>query len=642
MRTLGGILTQPAVRAIALALLHFLWQGALVALTLAAGNQVLRRSSARARYAAACAAMALLLVLPAVTVWRLQTPRAGTTPGFFLVSTGGLAATPPGTKSALPLPRTDPIATLAPWIVLAWVSGVCLFSIRLLGGHLTAQRLRHRRTRRPSAPWEARFRELAARLSVTRPVCLLESALVDVPTAIGILRPVVLVPAGILTGMAADQLDSLLAHELAHVRRGDCLVNLLQSLAETLLFYHPATWWVSERIRIERENACDDLAVAATGDAAAYARALVDLAERRAASPVLAVAADGGRLWNRVARLVLASEVSPGPSPRWLAAALALGGVLALGAAARVPPPDAGGQATTAATEETQRDTPQAQDPPRTEPTRGANGKPEADPTVARPRAAARPLLSPDQLIAFRIHGVTPEYIGEIVALGYTKASPEELVALRIHGVTPEYMAQMTAILGKLPLQRYTELRIHGLTPAVLQDLQAPFGKLDVDDALALRIHGVDAAFVKAFRDAGYSALSAEQAVSLRIHGVAAGDAAAWKSLGFGIPSIDDLVAMRIHGVTPQFARAIRAEGLEGASLEDLTALRIHGVTPEFVRAIRALGYTSLSAEDFTAFRIHGISAESIQAMNREAGQRLSAEDLVDWRLRERRANDSE
>ena len=641
MKALAGILTQPLCRAIALSLIHFLWQGVLVALLLAAGNGGLRRSSARARYAAACAAMALLLALPAVTVWRLRIPEARTSPGLSLLSTSPQPASSPGPRPGLPA-RADRIAALAPWIVLAWLAGVSLLSIRLLGGLLTARRLRHRHTRRPVAPWEARFRELAARLRVTRPVRLLESALVEVPTAIGILRPVVLVPAGILTGMAADQLDSLLAHELAHVRRGDCLVNLLQALAETLLFYHPATWWISSRIRIERENACDDLAVAAIGDAAAYARALVDLAERRVAPPALAVAADGGRLWNRVARLVPGPEVSPGPSPRWLAAVLALGGVLALGAAARVPAANSDGRPEAVASGEPQPATPQARELVRPEPTRGADAKAQAGPPAVTPRAAARPLLSPDQLIAFRIHGVTPEFIGEIVALGYTKASPDELVALRIHGVTPEYIAQMTAIFGKLPLEKYTEFRIHGLTPAALEDLRALFGKIDAEDALALRIHGVDAAFVRAFRDAGYASLSAEEAVALRIHGVAAEDAAAWKSLGFGTPPVDDLVEMRIHGVTPEFARAIRARGLESPSLEDLTAFRIHGVTPEFVGAVRALGYTSLAPDDFTAFRIHGISAESIQAMNREAGRRLSAEDLVDQRLRGRRANDRE
>jgi len=105
-------------------------------------------------------------------------------------------------------------------------------------------------------------------------VRLLISALVQVPTVIGWLRPVVLVPVGALSGLPAEYLEALLLHELAHVRRHDYLVNILQSVAEALLFYHPAVWWVSGHIRAERELCCDDVAVAVSGDALTYARAL--------------------------------------------------------------------------------------------------------------------------------------------------------------------------------------------------------------------------------------------------------------------------------------------------------------------------------------------------------------------------------
>src|SRR4029434_11149304 len=140
----------------------------------------------------------------------------------------------------------------------------------------------------------------------------------------GIVRPVILVPAGIATGMPSDQLDSLLAHELAHIRRADSLVNLVQALVETLLFYHPAVWWVSGRVRAERENACDDLAVETTGNAVAYARALLELAEARRSGPSLAVAESGGHLWNRIHRLVAPARPETSGSPRWLAGGLVL------------------------------------------------------------------------------------------------------------------------------------------------------------------------------------------------------------------------------------------------------------------------------------------------------------------------------
>jgi uncharacterized protein (TIGR03435 family) len=127
---------------------------------------------------------------------------------------------------------------------------------------------------------------------------------VQVPTVVGWLRPVVLVPVGALGGLPAEHLEALLLHELAHIRRHDYLVNILQSVAEALLFYHPAVWWVSGHIRAERELCCDDVAVAVSGDALTYARALAQLESYRPAHISAAVAANGASLPDRIARLL--------------------------------------------------------------------------------------------------------------------------------------------------------------------------------------------------------------------------------------------------------------------------------------------------------------------------------------------------
>ena len=650
MTPLTGLLTPSLSRILALTLLHFLWQGAVIAFLLAAANALSLRRSAGSRYAAACAALVAMLVLPVLTAGQLA--GRGGVPVAAGVSSG---ASPQASASfgALepPAPSIDPLTRLAPWVVAAWLTGVGALSVRFLGGWILTARLKRRHTRAVPAAWRERFLELAARLRVSQPVRLFESALVEVPTALGILRPVVLLPAGLATGLTAPQLDSLLAHELAHVRRRDCLVNLVQALAETVLFYHPAVWWVSHRIRIERENACDDLAIAATGDAAAYARALVALEERRDAPPRLAVAADGGPLWNRISRLFPSAETEAVRAPRWLAATLAFGGVLALGAVAHVPETvvtnPASAALPAAPSPSPAPTTAQAAQPAPTKPRTEARSKTEADsrPDPERdpddlPLSGAGGLLSPQQLIAFRIHDVSPEFIGQIRALGYDKASANELVALRIHGVTPEYIRAMTAVFGKRPLEDYTAFKIHGLTPEALKALEAVFGELTGDDALAMRIHGVDAAFVQSFRDAGYAPLSADDAVALKIHGVAPADAGAWKSLGFATPSVDDLLALRIHGVTPELVRSVRALGFSKLSLEDAVAFRIHGVTPEFVKEIRALGYTSIDADELTSFRIHGVTPEYIRKMNGKLGGTLSTDELLSLRIHGREGRD--
>src|SRR6185503_3583474 len=128
---------------------------------------------------------------------------------------------------------------------------------------------------------------------------------------VGWVKPAVLLPAAALTGLSTVQLESLLAHELAHVRRHDYLVNLLQGLIETLLFYHPAVWWVSRQIRREREHCCDDIAVALCGDVKLYAGALAQLEELRGRVLEPALAATGGELLGRIRRLL-----QPAPSGR--------------------------------------------------------------------------------------------------------------------------------------------------------------------------------------------------------------------------------------------------------------------------------------------------------------------------------------
>jgi len=167
--------------------------------------------------------------------------------------------------------------------------------------------------------WDVIATRLSRRLHIARTVRLLRSTLVEVPTVIGWMKPVILLPASALSGLNPHQLEAILAHELAHIRRHDYLVNLLQTVVETLLFYHPAVWWLSRRIRAERENCCDDLAVNLCGDPFTYAQALADLEELRGPDRRFVMAADGGSLVQRVRR-VLGAPSHEGRAPGWLAA----------------------------------------------------------------------------------------------------------------------------------------------------------------------------------------------------------------------------------------------------------------------------------------------------------------------------------
>jgi len=303
------------------ALMHFLWQGALVGLAAWIALFLLERAKASTRYAVALGALLLMAVLPFATAFRLagEIPR----PAPAAVDAAPAAAPlvkAPETAGGAATVRTFG-ASLLPWIFNLWLAGVAALSLVHLGG---LRRVRHlsRQGRPMEEALQALARDLGRRVGVRRAVALLESAAVSVPATVGWLRPVVLVPVSALTGLTPRQLEAILAHELAHVRRHDYLVNLLQTAVETLLFYHPAVWWVSAQVRRERENCCDDLAVTVCGDRLNYARALVELEGLRAAAPRLALAATGGSLAGRVRRL-LAPASRPSRRP-WAAGLLAL------------------------------------------------------------------------------------------------------------------------------------------------------------------------------------------------------------------------------------------------------------------------------------------------------------------------------
>jgi beta-lactamase regulating signal transducer with metallopeptidase domain len=232
-------------------------------------------------------------------------------------------------------------AALLPWTAFLWLLGVMFFSARLVLGWRYTRRLRSCGARPPGEGLQVALRQLGQQLGIARAVRLWESALVSVPTAIGWLRPVILLPASALTGLTRQQLEAIIAHELAHIRRHDYLINLLQAVIETLLFYHPAVWWVSRQIRQEREHCCDDLAVAVCGDALGYARALFTMEQLRAAAPPLVMAANGGTLMNRIERLVGVQTQPQTHFTGWLAGLLIMSALVSVGIGAELLQPKA-------------------------------------------------------------------------------------------------------------------------------------------------------------------------------------------------------------------------------------------------------------------------------------------------------------
>ena len=296
------------VSALMTAVLHFLWQGALIALLAAAALFVMRRGSAQGRYFVATAALAAsFAVFVATFVTALEANQsAGVAAGPKLV---GLALGRGGAAT----PGIDVLG-----IAGLWLLGSGLMSARTAHQWMVARGLQHNDLSTVDPVVRASFEAVRRQMGVRRAVRLMQSGCVEVPMVIGWLPP--------------DQLRSILAHEMAHVRRHDYLVNGLQKVVEAILFFHPAVWWLSRRVRAEREQCCDDEVVLIAGAALVYANALYQLETIRAEANPIAMSANGGSIMQRIKR-ILKSNATDGPSLRGrLAAAVAVAGIAAVAA----------------------------------------------------------------------------------------------------------------------------------------------------------------------------------------------------------------------------------------------------------------------------------------------------------------------
>lgn len=373
---LDSLLTEDTIYRLGWTLVHSLWQLAALALVIGIGLRLLRKASPNTRYLLSCLGLLAMVAAPLTTFFSLTplataevaTPKQPTTPLVeeSEVPLGDLPAAPlavppiptpiPGPETFPSAPVSNPIETtspaplvsevsspqvelptaptpptppilqeLLPWIVSLWFVGAGLLAIWNLGGWFAALRLKVKGTSPLGADLTKTTRQLAQRLGIRKTVRICESALANVPMAIGWLRPIILIPAGALAGLSVSQLEAIIAHELAHIRRRDYLANLLQCVVETLLFYHPAAWWLSRRIRLEREHCCDDAAVSLAGDdPITYAEALAHFEGQRTAALAPAVSGSGSTL-SRIRRLLRVPDGNSNRHPaRWIGAAAAL------------------------------------------------------------------------------------------------------------------------------------------------------------------------------------------------------------------------------------------------------------------------------------------------------------------------------
>ena len=641
MTTLAHGISRDLLNALGWTLGDFLWQGAALAALFAVAHAVCRRATTR--YSLAVVTLGLMMAAPVLTFQEHMSKkdpavrygaRGASSRTEKPVEGRSVAARSSAPESGIPPSQTGGIL----WFVDAWFLGVLLLSLRTAGGLLWLESMR----RRELEPVGRELREaclaLERKMGLARVIRYCQSVELDAPAVVGWFRPVVLLPARALLGLSEEQMTMIIAHELAHIRRLDCFVNLFQIGVETLLFYHPAVWWVSQRIRTEREHCCDDEAVAVCGDALGYARALTVMEEWRTA-PRLAMAANRSPLAERVMRLLGLAGAAGRFRVAGLAVAVAclagamLAGNAFLGVAhaafrARstrdqtqepgrlsLAAGQAGGSVIVvrpangrtsgrhlASAEQAGKD--QENDKAKEKKQERDDGQAGKESYLEAMEAAGFKNLTADELIAMKIQGVTPAYVKEIHALGI-KPTVDEFIGMRVQGITPEYIRDMRSIAPSLGVDDLVGMKVQGITPQYASEVRGLGLESDPESLIGMKVQGITPEYVKGLQALGFKP-DTEELIGMKVQGITPEYVKGMQSLGLK-PDVDNLIGMKVQGITPEYVKGMQDAGLKNLDVDELIGAKVQGITPEFIAKARQHGFQNLTLDKLIALRQAGV-----------------------------------
>jgi len=699
----------PAADLVSRVLVHSLWQGGLIALTFGLILLFVRHSNARLRYALSWLAMVMMIALSVVTAVSIgggyrpvntATAAPETAQPFIGPAYEGVTSLDAGSSNGARVSSIGQIitpASLVSWVFPIWMLGVLALSLYHLVGWRKARKLIRHGIAEVPPEWAGRFKRLCHELKIDRAIRLAASSLVRVPCVVGWLKPVVLVPLSSFTGLEAKELELILLHELAHIRRCDVLVSYAQTVAEILFFFNPAVWWISRQIRIERENCCDDTAVACCGDRVRYARALTNLEELRTVSTSFAAAADGTPLSGRVRRLLGLS------APRSQSHNMGVAGIFLLTALLALSFSSISGTLSSDVSAATKVETSGSFEPDRNDiegewdieferryaQVRMSFGRnwqtgftirtnkllKEIDATTTyfklirdagtfhfdrefegsdddlwgegRCYFRANPdfvkemekrgydLDDEDDVLTLALHDLTFDFARGLDELGYDDLSLSELINANIHDVTPEFIRELDELgYRRLKMSKLVEMRIHDADPDFIHELaELGYDDLSVDELVEMRIHDVTPDVIHDLAEQGYDDLSVGELVEMQIHDVDPDFIADLAELGYKNLRRSTLVKMQIHDVSPSYIRKLADLGYEDLSPSKLVEMKIHDVSPRFIRELAKLGYDDLSPSMLVQLQIHDVTPSFVRRMHARGMDNFSAEELVEYKI---------
>src|SRR5262245_26504158 len=668
----------------------------------------LRRASAASRHLVWSLAMASLLALPVLSIalpsWRIDAlPSLATIasvdngsrePAGF----GGIAAAPAPERGqnlgAGPLAQRQPVEVgaespasnpvsprfdAAPnpvepslngfdWkvaLLMAWIAGALAVMARLVAG-ATRVWLLTRRAQGVESSWIALARTLATRLRLRRRVRIFKTERISMPMTWGLTRSTVLLPKE-ANKWSAECRWIVMAHELTHVKRRDCLMQALAQLACAVYWFNPLVWFAAWRLRVERELACDDHVLEAGAKASDYASHLVEIASSFGAdncgSPV-AVGMACSHLESRVRSILDPNARRRGVNGLKVALAAVIAAVLTAPLAMLRPwgSASASGRLDHASVKsfslsklpfvanlfqqnQAERDKARESEERQNQIGDGAGegqgigqgqgqGQGQGAGQGQGQGQGKSGELTVEQLIEMKSVGVTPEYIESIRRLGYSELTAKQAIELRSLGIDEEFVKQARGWTNGNPsIEELVELKSNGMSAEFISGMkQARYNNLTVEQLVELKSVGVNPEFVESMRRAGFDKLAPDELTELKSIGVNEAFVREAQGWGFGALSKDDLVEIKSMGISPEYARSMKALGFDNLSLKQLIEVKAVGVNAEFIKEMRELGFDKLTLDQLVEMKSMGITADYVKKMRAVGLKNVSINELIEMK----------